>query len=230
MKLNLDTRSARLLALLLLIDLAFVPPHVAFMTHHLASPLWSISEDGGYGEIFQYLKEFGVAAMLLAIAIRQARMIHLAWAALFVYFLLDDALQIHEVFGARLVALFQLQPMGGLKAQDLGELGVSAGFGALLFGFIGACYLFADAAARRISRHLFALVMLLCLFGVVVDMLHSAIPSPIGRAVWGLIEDGGEMVAMSLIVWYVFRLLAMSATAAVADATLDTNPTPASYG
>ena len=40
-------------------------------------------------------------------------------------------------------------------------------------------------------------------FGIFVDMLHVALPDVPGLAV---LEDGGEMVVMSLIVWYVFNL------------------------
>ena len=46
--------------------------------------------------------------------------------------------------------------------------------------------------------------MAVAFFGVVVDMLHAAMPW--GRCVWGLVEDGGEMLMMSIIVWYVFDL------------------------
>lgn len=45
--------------------------------------------------------------------------------------------------------------------------------------------------------------MLLALFGVAVDTLHRIIPWEIP---WTLIEDGAEMIVMSIIVWYVFDL------------------------
>ena len=91
-----------------------------------------------------------------------------------------------------------------MRAQDFGELSVSMIFGFLLFSFIGAAYLYSDPIAKQISKHLFILVMSVAFFGVFVDMLHIAIPW--GKAMWGLTEDGGEMVIMSIIVWYVFYL------------------------
>ncbi len=47
-------------------------------------------------------------------------------------------------------------------------------------------------------------ILLLAFFGVFFDMVHVAIPW--GESLWGIIEDGGEMLTMSIIVWYVFNL------------------------
>ena len=44
----------------------------------------------------------------------------------------------------------------------------------------------------------------LVLFGVVVDMIHVAIHW--GDAFWAMLEDGGEMVIMSVLLWVVFNL------------------------
>ena len=63
---------------------------------------------------------------------------------------------------------------------------------------------------RRITLDLGLLFGLLVFFGVGVDFLHSALT--VGKRsdfAVGLIEDGGEMLAMSLLVWYSFRSAAL---------------------
>lgn len=132
------------------------------------------------------------------------KLYYLLYVVFIIYLLLDDSLQIHEKFGSYLANYFDVQPMFRLQAKDFGELSVSMFFGFLLFTFIGVSYLFSDHIAKQISKHLFILVMSLAFFGVLVDMFHAAIPW--GKPIWGLIEEGGEILIMSIIVWYVFDL------------------------
>ena len=54
--------------------------------------------------------------------------------------------------------------------------------------------------------HLDHIYPYLAFFGIVVDMLHTAVP--LGRLswIWGSLEDGGEMLIMSLFVCVVFDI------------------------
>ena len=128
----------------------------------------------------------------------------MSWSVLFIYLLLDDSLIIHEKFGGYLAKYLDFQPMFYLRAEDFGELSVSILFGFLLFTFIGASYVFSGQIERHVSKHLFILIIFLAFFGVLVDMLHVAIPW--GKTIFGFIEDGGEMLVISIIVWCVFEL------------------------
>jgi hypothetical protein len=201
---QLEKESTKFLFLLLIADLAFILLHGVYMVHFVSNPLFSIEKDLGYAEVYQYIKEFWIVVLLFITAIKRSHIIYFAWSLLFMYLLLDDSLQIHENFGRYLVNYFDFHAMFYLRAQDFGELSVSMLFGFLLFTFIGISYLFSDHIAKQISKHLFILVMSVAFFGVLVDMLHIAIPW--GKSIWGLIEDGGEMLIMSIIVWYVFDL------------------------
>ncbi len=204
MTLNIDKSSNKLLILLLCADLVFILMHIGFKMQLLNSTLFSIEKDFGYAEIYQYIKEYWIILLLFMIAIKRTHIIYFTWSILFMYILLDDALEIHEKLGNYLVNYFELQPRFNLRAQDFGELGVSAFFGLLLFSFIGWAYLRSDSVAKQISKHLLILILSLAFFGILVDMLHIAITW--GEPMWGLIEDGGEMIIMSIIVWYVFDL------------------------
>ena len=213
MNFHLEKESTKCLFLLLLADLTFILIHVVYKMHLVSNPVFSIEKEFGFAEIYQYIKEYWIVVSLLIVAIKRSRIVYFAWSSLFIYLLFDDSLQVHEKFGGYLVKYFEFQPMFHLRAQDLGELSVSMLFGFLLFTFIGASYLFSDHIAKQVSKHLFILVIFLAFFGVLVDMLHIAIPW--GKSLWVLIEDGGEMLVMSILVWYVLELKTASANPAI---------------
>lgn len=205
---DLKKQTSKLLLLLLIADLVFVLLHSFRLMDLIWNPLFSIEKDRSYGEMYQYIKELWIVVLLFILTIQRSRVIYFAWSLLFLYLLFDDSLQIHEQGGRYLADYLGLQPMFNLGAKDFGEIIVSMFFGLFLFTFIGIAYLFSDNVAKTISKKLFILVMSVAFFGVVVDMIHIAIPW--GRLMWGLLEDGGEMIIMSIIVWYVFALPAES--------------------
>ena len=204
MTFDLGKSSNKLLILLLLADLVFLCIHVFYRMDLVTGSHFSIAMDLGYAEVYQYIKEYWIVLLLFIMAIKRTHIIYFAWSTLFMYLLLDDSLQIHERLGGYLVNYFELQPGFNLRAQDIGELSVSILFGSLLFLFIGGSYLFSDNVAKQISKHLFILVLSVAFFGVLVDMLNTVIPW--GKYTVEFTEDAGEMLIMSIIVWYVFNL------------------------
>ena len=206
MTFDIEKSSSKILILLLLTDLVFILIHALYRIDMVTNPLFSIKLDWGYAEVYQYIKEFWVILLLFFITIKRSKIIYFAWFLLFMYLVLDDSLQIHEKFGGYLVRYFGFQPAFGLRAQDFGEFSVSILFGTLLFLLIGSAYLFSDFKEKQISKHLFILVIFLAFFGVLVDTFHRAITIPWLEPIRELIEDGGEMLIMSIIVWYVFNL------------------------
>lgn len=170
----------------------------------VSDPIFSIETDLGYAEVYQYIKEYWIVILISIVAIKRKQIVYFSWSLFFTYLLFDDSLRIHEKFGHYVADALELQPMFQLRAQDMGELIVSLLSSLLLFSIIGASYYFSDAVAKQVSKHLFILIMLLAFFGVFVDMLHAAITW--NKVIWGLVEDGGEMIIMSIIVWYVFSL------------------------
>ena len=199
-----DNSPITLLALLFSADLVFILVHVVYLHGWLWNPLFSIEMDRGYAEVYQYIKEYWIVLLLFILAIKTKQGIYLAWSALFMYLLLDDSLEIHEKLGEYLAGYFDFQPGLNLHAHDFGELAVSILFGSILFLTVGFAYVHCKRVQKKVSRRLFILVLLLAFFGVVVDMLHVALPWR--ESVLGIIEDGGEMLIMSIIVSYVFYL------------------------
>jgi hypothetical protein len=186
-------------------------------------PNLSIERDRGYAEIWQYGKTFVIILLLLGISLRRANRSYLSWAGLFLYFLLDDSLTLHERLGQLLANHLGYVPGLNLRAKDFGEL-TFIGLAALVFGTLLALTWFrGDATFRSVSKRLALLVGLVVVFGVGLDMVHIMAEHIVLRMSLAIVEDGGEMVAISLILWYVqqlFKALPPSAKTRPAPALL----------
>jgi hypothetical protein len=131
---------------------------------------------------------------------------------IFFYIFLDDSIGIHEHIGGQFTQLLHLPAIGGLRGQDLGEMLVFASAGIMSLVALGWSYRTeANRANRQISVYLFVLLLLFAVCGGVVDMLHMAI-STLLHSWWlqrlsTILEDGGELVMMSLIAAFVYRLV-----------------------
>lgn len=209
-----DSAARTLLLLLLAADALFVAVHVWGSLAHPDWRLLSIEADNGYGELFQYLKFLWLALLLARLAWRRRAVGYLAWSLLFAYLLLDDMLRLHEDLGAALAEDLGLRPWLGLRAKDLGELAVTAIAALLLLAPLSLAWLRGGAAFRALSRSLARRLLLLAGFGVLLDLLASAL-HPVGgwRLLLGTLEDGGEMVAASLLLARAFAELAPASAA-----------------
>jgi hypothetical protein len=211
----------RILVLLILIDVALILLHTSHS--YLGIPkggAFSIEWEMGHGEVFQYIKEFWIASLLVLRAIapvnrnrdntsRPAQGLNLTWGLLFAYLLVDDSVKIHESLGERLAQTIGLSAWlgAGDRANSLGELGVNLVVAALFFGAIALFYRHCGRADRQVSADLIRLFLGLILFGVGVDAMHGLIGGSYEvRVLWSILEDGGEMLMMSLIMGYVFQL------------------------
>lgn len=193
------------IALMALSDVGFMLVHLAFKLDFVSHPHFSMTRDRGYAEVFQYLKIFWIICLLALLFTRYKASVMLAWIFIFGYMLLDDSLQIHETVGRYLVANLDIQPAFRLRAQDFGELLVTAIAGTFLFSFLAVTYFKARPYARQVTHRLLALVAAIAFFGIVIDMIHMMVPW--GNTFFAMLEDGGEMLIMSLTLGYCFHLL-----------------------
>jgi hypothetical protein len=197
-----DLKKDWLLVLFLLADLAFIVLHLLYTyTSLLPSNSFSIEKPSGYSEVFQYIKELGLAALFLLLGIRKWKSLYFVFSLLFLYFFIDDAFELHERYGAVLADFFNLPPLFGLRPIDLGELLVFLFFGVHFLAFIGLNYSQSDRSTRTLSKTILVMIMLLILAGVVADMIHILLPHP----ALAILDDGGEMFIMSVIAWFVYR-------------------------
>lgn len=212
MKRSLETfheKSATLLLLALLLgDLAFVTLHMFHsLTPYFGHPQFDIELDNGYAERYEYLKYLGVIAIFTGLCIKRRTLGFLPWALLFAYFLLDDAWQMHERLGAWIGEGISFRPPFRLRKVDIGELVVTMTAGLILLPAFLLAYYFGPRSTKKIFHDLLLLLALLLSFAVGVDMVHAAfIGSPRIELILGVIEDGGELIAVSLLAWYAYFL------------------------
>lgn len=206
-KLDKGNWAFKLFCLLLATDVVFIVLHLIYSYSNLISnDVFSLEKDRGYSEIFQYVKEYWSALLLGLLAVRGHSFLYLIWSVLFFYLLLDDAVQIHEHLGALISSKFSFHAMFHLRAVDFGELAVSAVAGLLFLIAIAINYRLGDRLSQKVSKYLIILLFALAFFGVAADMFHVLLSSPFLDPILILVEDGGELVVMSLIVCFVFSL------------------------
>lgn len=198
---------------LLGIDFAFVVASIwrAQLGLGGGEDLFAVSKDGGYAEQFQYV-QFAVVILLLcllAIAVKSA--LTGGWAVIFSILLADDKLELHESWGTHIADKLSFQPLFYLRAVDYGEIMVFALWGLISIAILSiASSVDRSAIALKISKGLLLSLLGFAFFGAFFDMLHIVVLdiytlSYMQNNVFDAIEDGGEMIVISLALWFVYR-------------------------
>ena len=161
---------------------------------------FSLQAEGGYGEMFEYLLLALIIVAFARLALTLRRPVYFAFLFIFIYYLADDSLEIHEDLGGFLTHWLDLQPAFGLRGQDFGELATWALFGTPLLGFLAFALWRSAGLDRSAGMTLTAWFFVLAFFGGAVDMM-SSITRDGGAAhrIIALIEDGGEMAVIAVI-------------------------------
>ncbi len=164
-------------------------------------PYLKVSAEGGVPELFNYLKLCFVSLVLIMTFRRSRVPIYLILAGIFAYAFLDDAFTFHERLSVELVEALKLPEMWQQRAfaQTLYFAIVAILLGPLLVGG----WLNASTIDRHLSAIMIAALLALGFFVVVVDAVHSVISkySLIADKVGALVEDGGEMLAVTVCCW-----------------------------
>ncbi|NMH59110.1 hypothetical protein [Alteromonas ponticola] len=206
--LNLSKTFISLLLLILAGDAVFIALHILQKLHFLNHPAFLLTTDGGYAEVYQYLKEGLIAALFLWAATQTRSLIFFAWSALFCFLLLDDSLQFHENAGEQLAHLFSFTASFNMQPRDLAQPFAIALFVAPLLLFLTFSYAKANAEQRMMSNWMLLLLAGIGFFGVAVDMMHAA--TTWGFGLFALIEESGEMAVMSGTLVFVVHYILIS--------------------
>lgn len=197
-----DRARSEFLYLLLCGDLLYIILHLLHYTTDMApSRFFALQLDQGYAEYYQYIKELWLALLCFLLLHRRRQLVYAVAGLLGLYLLLDDALQLHEQLGMKVVFHLQLQPFLMLRGQDWGELAVMTVFVGLFLLALFYARSIGDAPSRRFLRSLAPWLALLLFFGIIMDMVDVLVPGYLSY----LLEDGGEMAAMSLLLWQVVK-------------------------
>lgn len=200
------SRARILLFTFLAIDFIFMGLHAMGSLGYLSDPNFSVTKNFGYAETFQYLKAGFLAICFLILAIKYGRPLFYCWTAAFTFILLDDSIEIHEYLGYHLGEFLENNNLGFNLGNSAGELIVFGIFGLLIF--VPLFYYFyksKDREVKIVTQDMFILFAGLIFFGVGIDLVHDfTATGTVLNGVLGLAEDGGEMLIMSVMVWYLW--------------------------
>lgn len=220
-KFNLQNKAIKFLIFLLAGDLFYILLHLIhkgarhfdLFTVIRQNNVFAVYYDLSLGESFQYLKEYWVIIIFIWLIFKNKQNFYIGWLLLFLYLLLDDMLSFHEGLATFTLQMLNIDPFhvitGELRYQDYGELGVSMFFGILFLATIGISYWRGTKEVRMIFHYLFGGLFLIVFFGVVNDFANRVFSEDGNKVIYELtrlIEDGGEMFAMSVMCWYVYTL------------------------
>ena len=162
---------------------------------------FSIEQDGGFAERYEYAKTIACSLFLLGCHRRTGQPVYLALAATFALALLDNALRLHEQVGELAAPSLQsLRQLFESAPEALSETAFLLVLGLLVAGGLGLGFARSTQRHRIIGASFVAVLIVLGGFGIAIDLLHSIagrINLKVDR-VFGFIEDGGELVVLSL--------------------------------
>lgn len=176
------------------------------ITSITGDPWFHLNKERGFSESYQYIKLLWIIVLLLYLAIRTQGFVLYGWALLFLYLLFDDAMAIHGNFGEYLFTLLPLKNMFGTQTAGMEVLAVAFLISLCALVIIGVPYLFSCKRIRAVSNTLIFFVFIFGFFSVIMDFLHDSTGKTSFTMALIIVEEGGEMFTMSIILWYVFNL------------------------
>ena len=185
----------KLILLFTILDCLALFLYSAYLGGDLESRFFNLSRDRGFGEIVQYLKLGLVIFCIHRMHQKSGGVFLFSLVILFSALLLDDVAGIHEFIGGLIMGLFSLpSELFGLRTKDLAEM-------VGIFLLEGGCSLYvlkkyftANVGQKKFFHGLLLATVPLALFGTVFDLLP-----------FSSIEQVGEMLAMSVLLFYVHR-------------------------
>ncbi|WP_165750053.1 hypothetical protein [Cellulophaga sp. Z1A5H] len=197
--------ATKFLKVLLLIDVVFIIGHLVIVTLFNSEPstLLLDAKGLGYPELFQYLKYSTVIAFSTYIVFAKKRYSYVPFIGLFVVLLLDDVFQIHSKASYFFAYRLKLHAVFGFKAVMYGQLLYVALLGSIGSIFFMLFYRHGSCSTKKTYIDIFVLFVLFLFFGVGIDIVHQLfLNTPKIGALLTVLEEGGEMISLSLLVWY----------------------------
>ncbi|WP_300246697.1 hypothetical protein [Antarcticimicrobium sp.] len=195
-------------------DCMFLVIHAVFglLTMRGVVEVWpdffNVDRDWGGGEIFSYIKWALTIGAVVACFMKSRKPIFLGLGGLFLICLLDDSIGLHERGTLWLVDEFTIYRYFGAMQGVVGELIAWASLGIPAVACLGAGWWMSNSRDRRLI-----LPGLMFFAGVVVsavgmDVIHSSLPDrSLAAGLVGMLEEGGEMIFLSLLLAFVWGLL-----------------------
>ncbi len=165
--------------------------------------LWTMIEEWSFPETFQYSQEIFLGVLLLLFYIKTKQKIFILYSGVFFYFFLDDSQRFHENISFFSKDTFYIG-LFGKKIELYGEN--------VLYGIVGIIIIFlffliyrkSNFLSRKTALGILKLLFLFAFFTVAIDYINSFFTSK-SSGLANIIEEGGEMIVISIICFYVLR-------------------------
>lgn len=180
-------------------DLLLLSADVLHRNQLLSDTRFLVTREGGFGEMFQYAKAATASLLLALFAARRTSATAATWAFLLAAVFIDDALAVHEKVGGPLAAALGLPGFGAVRPNHLGEGVFLALMGIISCGALEAAWRFGRNPDRMLTLALMPSFAALAICAVALDLISSLTRRLTVAPVFALLEDGGEMMAMSVL-------------------------------
>jgi len=229
----LESRLFILLVLAVCVDLLFIATELAVLasdglagTSVPGENLLSLRADWGIPEIWRYLKTIVVVVLFTRAYLRHSELVFGSWAFVFLLIVLDDALLIHERLGD-LVGSWLSVGSGDIEAGEVGGLLIWSGLGLLALSVLVYGHQRSGDLARQVSRVFGWILGLLLFFAIGFDTLLALLSAVSGFATGAqIVEDGGELLVLSLALIATFATVGLPDLPAWFAAAPDSSPVP----
>ena len=200
---------AILLCLLLATDLLFIFFHsLQLGIDYPHDKNFRLNWARGYPENFQYIKFLWAGCLLFWIFICRRRLPYLLLSGVLAYLLLDDANEIHENIGERLVMAYPNAGFWGIHPQDITEFLTMIGLGTFMLLLMALSWFLSRQSERRDVVPIVVLILCIGFFAVVVDFAHGIVGNnPMLDELFRIIEEGGEMISATLLTAWIFSIV-----------------------
>lgn len=209
---GLGTGGAVVLLGLLVVDALLIALHLSRgLVGEPEDQAFNLSAELGNGEFLQQAKAVWIVLMLLGLWLLSRQAVLVAWAGVFAWAALDDALMLHERGGSWIA---EHTPAGAGTGEYANHLGEGLYFALAGIGVVTAVALahrYSSAPARVLSWRLVVVAVVGAFFAVGVDALQTPFyvnePGGLGDVLLTAVEDGGELAVLSVAVAVVFSAL-----------------------
>ncbi|WP_114791373.1 hypothetical protein U0035_00565 [Niabella yanshanensis] len=192
------------LALLLIADLVLIVLDIRNFYQPFPNPdLYDIETNDSYAEDFQNLKWIIMMMALAIIAVLRQEKKYFTWILVILFLFLEDVFRIHQSLGHFFYNMFGMTT--GQRGSKIMELFAAAFLGFIFMAPVFEAYKKGDALFRKHSKAIFILLGLFLFFAIVIDQAHRLAMIQYNwkyNVVFGLLEDGGELIAESLLTGY----------------------------
>lgn len=196
------------LALLLIADLVLIVLDIRNFYHPFPNPdLFDIETNDSYAEDFQNLKWLIMMMALAMIAMLRQEKKYFTWILVILFLFLEDVFRIHQSLGHFFYNIFGMTT--GQRGSKIMELFAAAFLGFIFMAPVFEAYKKGDALFRKHSKVMFILLGLFLFCAIVIDQAHRLAMIQYNwkyNVVFGLLEDGGELITESLLTGYLIAV------------------------